>query len=198
MVFNKHFFLIYFSCAQYQDEGISFEHIAFTDNTPCVELLEKPPKCILRLLSEECRIPRGTDSTFLQKLHTEFGSGSSGGQTPSGGSSNSLHPYYVKGDDCRRWTEEFGVRHYAGEVMYQVADFLAKNKDVGQEQLFEIMHDSGNDFVRAIAGLQDTAESIYGTIGRTGADGTLKGSKGRPLVADAFRQQLSALVDLLR
>lgn len=81
--------------------------------------------------------------------------------------------------------------------MYQVADFLAKNKDVQQDQLFEIMHNSTNDFVRAIASLQDTTESIYGTIGRAGPDGTLKGSKGRPLVADAFRQQLSALVDLL-
>lgn len=162
---------------QYHDEGISFEHIEFTDNTPCVELLEKPPKCVLRLLSEECKIPRGNDSSFVQKLHSEFGS----------------NPCYVRGEDCRRWNAQFGVRHYAGQVMYQVADFLAKNKDAQQDQLFEIMHDSSNEFVRSIASLQDTTESIYGTIGRV--DG--KGSKGRPLVADAFRHQLSALVDLL-
>ena len=99
----------------YQDEGISFEHIAFTDNTPCVELLEKPPKCILRLLSEECRVPRGTDASFVQKLHSEFGTSSAGGVTPSG-NGTSVHPYYVKGDDCRKWHAEFGVRHYAGEV----------------------------------------------------------------------------------
>lgn len=160
-----------------------------------MELLEKPPKCVLRLLSEECKVPRGTDLSLVQKLHSEFGTTSNnGGTTPSSGPS--LHPYYIKGDDCRRWHAQFGVRHYAGDVMYQVADFLAKNKDVQQDQLFEIMHDSSNDFVRAIASLQDTTESIYGTIGRS-SDGTLKGSKGRPLVADAFRHQLSALVDLL-
>ncbi|KPM10210.1 myosin-VIIa-like protein 1, partial [Sarcoptes scabiei] len=162
----------------YHDEGISFDHINFTDNTPCVELLEKPPKCVLRLLSEECKIPRGSDSSFVQKLHTEFLS----------------HPYYVRGDDRRNWNSEFGIKHYAGEVMYTVTDFLAKNKDAQQDQLFEIMLNSNNDFIKSISTLQDTTESIYGTIGRT-QDG--KCSKGRPLVADAFRQQLSALVDLL-
>ncbi|KAH9518288.1 TRAFAC class myosin-kinesin ATPase super [Dermatophagoides farinae] len=163
----------------YHDEGISFEHINFTDNTPCVELLEKPPKCVLRLLSEECKIPRGTDSSFVQKLHSEF---------------HQNHQYYVRGDDRRHWNAQFGIKHYAGDVMYQVADFLAKNKDAQQDQFFEIMLDSNNDFIKSIATLQDTTESIYGTIGRA-QDG--KGSKGRPLVADAFRQQLSALVDLL-
>lgn len=128
-------------------------------------------------MSEECKIPKGTDSSFVAKIHTEFAG----------------HAHYVRGENCRRWQVEFGVRHYAGEVMYQVEDFLAKNKDVQQDQLFEIMLVSNNAFVRTIATLQDTTESIYGTIGR-GAD---KGSKGRPLVADAFRQQLSALVDLL-
>lgn len=142
-----------------------------------MELLEKPPKCVLRLLSEECKIPRGSDGSFVQKLHQEFVS----------------HSYYVRGDDRRNWNAQFGVRHYAGDVMYQVVDFLAKNKDAQQDQLFEIMHDSNNEFIRSIANLQDTTESIYGTIGRV--DG--KGSKGRPLVADAFRHQLSALVDLL-
>mgnify|MGYP002717105073 CR=1 FL=1 len=144
-----------------------------------MELLEKPPKCVLRLLSEECKIPRGTDSSFVQKLHSEF---------------HQNHQYYVRGDDRRHWNAQFGIKHYAGDVMYQVADFLAKNKDAQQDQFFEIMLDSNNDFIKSIATLQDTTESIYGTIGRA-QDG--KGSKGRPLVADAFRQQLSALVDLL-
>lgn len=141
-------------------------------------MLEKPPKCVLRLLSEECKIPRGTDLSFVQKLHSEFQS----------------HTYYVRGEDRRHWNAQFGIRHYAGDVMYQAADFLAKNKDVQQDQLFEIMLNSNNDFIKSIATLQDTTESIYGTIGRI-QDG--KGSKGRPLVVDAFRQQLSALVDLL-
>lgn len=53
-------------------EEIKFNHIEFTDNTLCLELLEKPPRCVLRLLSEQCHLPRGCDASYISNLHADF------------------------------------------------------------------------------------------------------------------------------
>lgn len=41
----------------------------------------------------------------------------------------------------------FGVRHYAGEVTYQVEGFLDKNRDTVRQDILEVMEGSGNSLV---------------------------------------------------
>jgi len=174
---------------QYKQEEINFSHIYFTDNTPCVELLEKPPKCIFRLLAEECRIPKGTDTSYVNKLHSEF----------------ETHSNYLRGEDRRRWALEFGIKHYAGDVIYKVSGFLDKNKDAQQIQLFDLMAESKNVFVKDLVKFQDLLEVSRITCNGSNtistrssfSSNTPSTLKGRPTVADAFRYQLTALVDVL-
>ncbi|XP_022710544.1 unconventional myosin heavy chain 6-like [Varroa jacobsoni] len=184
----------------YQQEGIKYKHIDYVDNSLCLELIEKPPKGILRLLVEECRMPKGSDQSFVSKLHGELAD----------------HAYYVKGEDRRRWEREFGIRHYAGSVMYAARGFLEKNKDAQVDALFELMFKASNAFVRDLVRFRDLVEFTMqrssennptgGCSDNNSSIGKAAGSvitmsrtmsKAKPTVADAFRQQLTTLVDVL-
>lgn len=172
---------------QYKQEEIKFSHIQFTDNTQCLELIEKPPRCILKLLTEQCHMPKGSDTAYLTNLHGEF-------------ESNSC---YLKGADRRHWESEFGIKHYAGSVSYAVSGFVDKNRDVQQDVLFDFMSRSGNGFVQELASYSDLLSiqqqsQVNGSPGVAALTIQRGTSKGKLTVSDTFRQQLQSLVDVLQ
>ncbi|XP_026333390.1 myosin-I heavy chain [Hyposmocoma kahamanoa] len=183
MFFNNYVFAL--EQEIYRQEGIVYNQIQFTDNSSCLELLEKPPRCLLKLLSEQCHMPKGSDGAYLTNIQSEFGD----------------HQSFVKGSR-RKWEEEFGVNHYAGAVTYSVQGFVDKNRDTQQDAFIDHLSRSANPFVRELADYvqelappgQDMSLSSPNSTSTT-QRGT---SKGRPTVVDTFRAQLQSLVDMLQ
>ncbi|XP_046440084.1 myosin-I heavy chain-like isoform X4 [Daphnia pulex] len=166
----------------YSTEEIQFSHIQFTDNSQCVELIEKPPLCILKLLSEQCHMPKGCDLSYITNLHAEFEN----------------HAYYIKGDDRRKWEEVFGIRHYAGAVMYNVSGFVDKNRDVHQEVFLDLLTNSQKALVREFTSLPNQ-ESLTQSKAICGTNTVARGTnKAKPTKSDTFRIQLTQLVQSLQ
>ena len=98
---------------------------------------------------------QGTDATYLAKQHIALGA----------------HPNYLQGADKTKANTTFGIRHYAGDVAYQILGFLDKNKDTQQDQLFEYMTLSKNFFVKDVTRFQDMLNQDRKIAGSKGAGG---------------------------
>ncbi|KAK6959164.1 Unconventional myosin-Va, partial [Biomphalaria glabrata] len=53
---------------EYVREKIEWSFIDFYDNQPCIDLIESKLG-ILDLLDEECKMPKGSDANWCQKLY---------------------------------------------------------------------------------------------------------------------------------
>uniref|UniRef100_A0A4W3GIY0 Myosin motor domain-containing protein n=1 Tax=Callorhinchus milii TaxID=7868 RepID=A0A4W3GIY0_CALMI len=115
---------------------------------------------LLALINEESRFPKGTDSTLLEKLHSQHAG----------------NPYYTK---PRVTDHQFGVKHYAGEVFYRVRGFLEKNRDTFRDDILNLLRDSRLDFIY----------DLFEHVSSRNGDETLKmGTQRRkPTVSSQFR-----------
>ncbi|ALC40097.1 CG15831 [Drosophila busckii] len=115
--------------AEYQLEHINWQHIEFQDNQDILDLIAMKPVNIMSLIDEESKFPKGTDSTLLEKLHVQHGNRS----------------IYVKGKTTQ--TSLFGIRHYAGVVMYNPLGFLEKNRDSFSTDLRSLVQRANNKYL---------------------------------------------------
>lgn len=94
---------------EYKAEGIELALITYDDNTDVLDLIEARTG-LLAMLNEECVRPKGNDQEFVQKAL----------------SANSKSPCLITNKYNRM---SFGVKHFAGEVMYDAEGFVASNTD---------------------------------------------------------------------
>ncbi|SPR00781.1 Myosin motor domain-containing protein [Plasmodiophora brassicae] len=167
--FNEYVFRL--EQREYAAEGIQVEHVAFTDNQGCIDLVDLPPVGILFLINEEAHFPKGTDQTLLQKIVTTHAN------------STYLEPDRFKGS-------AFHIKHYAGKVKYEVSGFLSKNRERFSKDLLRLIANSYNDFLKTIFASAIEADAVV-------EDGKRLKTATKSTVALEFRTSLVNLCDKL-
>lgn len=85
-----------------------------------IHLIAKKPVGILHLLDDESNFPKATDLSFLEKCHYN----------------HALSELYSR---PRMNSAEFAIKHYAGQVWYNVEGFLDKNRDTLRPDVVELL-----------------------------------------------------------
>lgn len=129
--FNQHVFKL--EQDEYVKEEIEWNFIDFSDNQPCITLIEAKLG-ILSLLDEESRLPAGSDESWINKLFQNF--------------DQPLHNKFFK--KPRFGKTSFIVSHYAMEVNYESEGFIEKNRDSVPDEHMEVLTSSTNAFFREV------------------------------------------------
>ena len=125
--FNQHVFKL--EQEEYLREQIDWKFIDFSDNQPCIDLIEGKMG-VLALLDEESRLPMGSDDSFVTKLHHHY--------------SGDKHKFYKK---PRFGKSAFTVCHYAVDVTYESEGFIEKNRDTVPDEHLEVLKSTTNPFL---------------------------------------------------
>ncbi|XP_023188462.1 unconventional myosin-Va isoform X5 [Xiphophorus maculatus] len=185
--FNMHVFKL--EQEEYMKEQIPWTLIDFYDNQPCINLIEAKMG-ILDLLDEECKMPKGSDDSWAQKLYNTHLKTCSLFEKP------------------RMSNRAFIIQHFADKVEYQCEGFLEKNKDTVNEEQIHVLKAS-KKFNLLVELFQDEEKAttptgqVPGTGGRTRL--SIKPDKGRDTsskehkktVGCQFRNSLQMLMETL-
>uniref|UniRef100_G3PH09 Methyl-CpG binding domain protein 3b n=1 Tax=Gasterosteus aculeatus aculeatus TaxID=481459 RepID=G3PH09_GASAC len=118
--FNRHVF--HLEQEEYVREELSWSRIEFSDNQQCLNLLEGQLG-VFDLLDEECRMPKGSDESWVLKLYDQH-------------LSSKRHPHFQK---PRMSNGAFVILHFADAVQYECDGFLGKNRDTVFEELVNVL-----------------------------------------------------------
>lgn len=158
--FNQHVFKL--EQEEYLREGIEWTMIDFYDNQPCIEMIEDRLG-ILALLDEECRMPRGSDQSWIGKITEKC-------------------VKYRHFEKPKFGGAAFLVKHFSDTVQYEAAGFVEKNRDTVSKELVNVIVESHMPFCHQLM-LLDEVNQV-----RADEEG---GSAGTRVVISAAKVQVS-------
>lgn len=179
--FNQHVFKL--EQEEYLREQIDWTFIEFSDNQPCIDLIEGKLG-ILSLLDEESRLPMGSDEQFVTKLHHNF-------------AIDKQHIFFKK---PRFGKSAFTVCHYAIDVTYESEGFIEKNRDTVPDEHMTVLRATSNPFLKRAL---DAASAVREKDVASASSNAVKPAAGRkigvavnrkPTLGGIFR---SSLIDLM-
>ncbi|KAF9561042.1 Myosin type-2 heavy chain 1 [Mortierella alpina] len=172
--FNQHVFKL--EQEEYIREKIEWKFIEFSDNQPCIEMIEGKLG-VLSLLDEESRLPSGSDQSWCNKLFSQL-------------ATEKYKKWFTK---PRFSNSAFTISHYAHDVTYECENFLEKNRDTLPDELLNLIKNSDNEFL----------EEVLMTSATLGAGGSLSEDKRKsvinrkPTLGSIFKGSLIQLMDTI-
>ncbi|XP_034032086.1 unconventional myosin-Va-like isoform X2 [Thalassophryne amazonica] len=173
--FNLHVFKL--EQEEYMREDIPWTLIDFYDNQPCIDLIEAKMG-VLDLLDEECKMPKGSDDTWAQKLY------------------NTHLKQNGHFDKPRMSVRAFIILHFADKVEYQCEGFLEKNKDTVNEEQINVLKKSKFNLLLKLFEENEKATSSTSRQSAVSRPGQTE-RDNKKTVGQQFRQSLHLLMDTL-
>jgi len=184
--FNQHVFKL--EQEEYVREQIDWKFIDFSDNQPCIDLIENKMG-VLALLDEESRLPMGADESFVNKLYTNFADKSKFFKKPRFGKS------------------AFTVCHYAVDVTYESDGFIEKNRDTVPDEHLEVLKGTSNAFLQQVLEVATAARERENAAIQTKSAAAITPVPGRrvggaatarkPTLGGIFKSSLIELMDTI-
>ena len=128
---------------EYEEDGVMWEHVDFFDNTACMQVLvgnrfteitqqETVNGGITLLLDQETQLGQeASDSALLEQMHGMY----------------EQDDFYILEGETMQPSHEFGIRHYAADVVYDVSEFTITNSVAADRETLRILELSGLDFL---------------------------------------------------
>ncbi|XBW35979.1 hypothetical protein QEN19_001552 [Hanseniaspora menglaensis] len=152
--FNHHMFIL--EQEEYMKENITWNFKDYgLDLQHTIDLLSAKPKGILPLLDEETIMPNSNDNKFYDRLLTTVADHSRF-QRVKVSQKNKTN---TKNNDLKN----FIIKHYAGDVEYDSADWLHKNKEPLNDHLKQLLLFSKSTLIKDYLFIADKSQTSFKT-----------------------------------
>ena len=120
--------ILKFEKEEFNREGVQLNEIKFDSNSECLELIEKKGG-VVSIINDEVTVPQGNDKQVLSRLKNELAN----------------NKFFKK-----PLNDAFIVKHFAGDVSYDIEGFVNKNRDKIPDHFYRDLATTKNSVLSSI------------------------------------------------